>query len=443
MRHCRAFAMFWAAVLMLAGSLSAQPAASVELTIFPGTPLRVVLDRAVTIHRVGQPVTGVLLEPVYAYDRIVVPAGTRVVGHIARLDGAQGSSRALQMASGNFTPSPRTFVQFDRLERPGASAIVISTAPASGVERVVVSVAAESSPEPGVAARAKKEAIARAERVLKEVTAPGRTERLKNAAVQSMPVHPNYLARGTVYTAPIAEAVTFGPADALERAAPGTMPPPESVLVARVLTSVDSRSPRGTPLEAVLTRPVFAPDGRLILPEGTKLTGEVTFSRPAGRFHRNGRLRLLIDRVHVPGVEPQPLLASLHAVDAAEGDRIAVDEEGGATATNSAARFVAPAVATAALAASLQGHLDYDTDGAGPEMAYGRFGSDAIGSFIGMSVFGVVLAQVSRPVTLTIMAAGLVRTGYGAIAGRGRDVSFPAGTAIQVRLAPARRAAPR
>ena len=78
----------------------------------------------------------------------------------------------------------------------------------------------------------------------------------------------------------------------------GTLPAPESILSARLLTTLDSGStPRGSPLEAIVTEPVFAEDGRLIFPEGTKLTGEVTLVRQARRFHRNGQLRFLFERV--------------------------------------------------------------------------------------------------------------------------------------------------
>ena len=36
------------------------------------------------LKRVGQPVTGTVVEPVYAYDRIVIPVGTSVRGHVTQ-----------------------------------------------------------------------------------------------------------------------------------------------------------------------------------------------------------------------------------------------------------------------------------------------------------------------------------------------------------------------
>ena len=55
---------------------------SIDLVVAAGRPLRVALDERVRVKRVGQPVTATVVEPVYAYDRIVVPAGAKVLGRI-------------------------------------------------------------------------------------------------------------------------------------------------------------------------------------------------------------------------------------------------------------------------------------------------------------------------------------------------------------------------
>ena len=76
-------------VSLLAGALCATPPASAQsndaslrLVVEEGTPLRVALDRRVVIRRVGQKVEAVLVDPIFAYDRIVIPTGTRVLGHV-------------------------------------------------------------------------------------------------------------------------------------------------------------------------------------------------------------------------------------------------------------------------------------------------------------------------------------------------------------------------
>ena len=58
---------------------TAEPKPTIELVVEAGRPLQVALDQRVSVKRVGQPVTGTLVDPVYGYDRILVPAGTKVL----------------------------------------------------------------------------------------------------------------------------------------------------------------------------------------------------------------------------------------------------------------------------------------------------------------------------------------------------------------------------
>src|SRR3984893_10821455 len=52
------------------------------LTVPTGTPLKVALDQEVRVQKVGQAVHGKIVEPVYAFDKLVVPAGTEGVENI-------------------------------------------------------------------------------------------------------------------------------------------------------------------------------------------------------------------------------------------------------------------------------------------------------------------------------------------------------------------------
>jgi hypothetical protein len=227
-----------------------------------------------------------------------------------------------------------------------------------------------------------------------------------------------------------------------ERAQPGSAPAPDSILNARLVTPLDSiASTKGARIEARLTQPVFSADHRLILPEGTSLRGEVTFSQPARRFHRNGKLRFLFESVHVPDAPEQALLGSLYSVESGSGSRLAIDEEGGATSTSSNARFVAPAIGALVLAASMHGALETGSDSPVPETIYGSPVSNLAGGFLGLAAVGAAVAQLSHPAAVALSAYGLARTGYSAIFGKGRDVAFPTDTSIQIRLAPGPEAA--
>jgi hypothetical protein len=61
----------------------AQSDASVSLIVPSGRALRVALRENTTVHRIGQVVTAQLVEPVYAYDRVVLPVGRPGADHEA------------------------------------------------------------------------------------------------------------------------------------------------------------------------------------------------------------------------------------------------------------------------------------------------------------------------------------------------------------------------
>jgi hypothetical protein len=443
---------------------------SIDLVVNTGRPLRVALDERIRLTNVGQPVAGTVTEPVYAYDRIVIPVGTRVRGHVRQIDRGSKFVRARAYLGGNFSPAKHAVLQFDTLLLDEGHELPIDTVVKGGIPHVTRRVAGDSkslgrtdldqtasngdAPSRTLPARARSEirrrandAVSEAKQRLidtvasiKSLREPGQLNRLKDAAVQQLPYHPQYLAKGTVYDAELASPISFGRAAPAHAAPAGTAPAPDSILTARLATTLDSsKTPRGTPFEAVITQTVFSADHQVVLPEGTKLTGEVTLAKPARRFHRNGQLRFLFESVQVPNQEPAPLLGALHAIDASGDDHVAVDDEGGATLENSKTRFIAPALSLLALHASMDhdGHRFADPDGDGSIKTSGSgAGSRGAGGFIGMGLVGAAVSQITRPVGIALGAYGAVRTIYANVLGKGREVTFPADTPIQVRLAP-------
>jgi hypothetical protein len=432
-------------VLLLAAAISRGATAQafgqterplVELVVRAETPLRVALDERVRLKRVGQTVTGTLTEAIYSYDRVVVPAGTKAWGRVTKLEKVSGGARFRAILGGDFTPLRRASLEFDTLVLEDCSEIPIQTEVRSAIAGLVLKV--KDQPTKGIAGRAAEEVARKAHETLSSVKKPGRMRRLKDALIGRLPYHPQYLRAGTVFTAVLLSPLSFGAVEATEVAPPGMAPPPETVLHARMLTPLDSaRTPRGTAIRAVVTEPVFSDDRRLILPEGAVLAGEVTFVRPAAWFHRNGQLRFLFETVQAPEESLETMRASLYSVQVGKDERLAVDEEGGTTMTNSNKRFVGPALAGLAFGITMHRHLDYDTDGLGPETAYGTGTSAGAGGFFGFGLLGAGLTQFSRPVTVGLGVVGLVRTAFTSIARRGRNVSFPAHTRIEVQLGPA------
>lgn len=436
---------------------------AIDLVVDAGRPLRVELDQRIRLQRVGQVVTGTVREPVYAYDRIVIPVGTRVRGHVSAIDSGSTFVRARAYMNGNLSPNKHAVLTFDTLLLDGGVEMPIGTIVKGGFPNVRRSVAGGNKParpdgdvdaRQTLAERGKSEvrqrttaAVEGAKQKFHDTLAtisslrePGQLARLRDAAVQQLPYHPQYLAKGTVYDAELSSSLSFGRAEPAEAAPAGTMPPPDSILTARLTETLDSSTtPRGARFEAVMTEPVFSADRQVVLPEGTTLTGEVTFVRPARRYHRNGQLRFLFERVQVPNQPPASLLGALHAVDATNDDHVALDDEGGATLINSKTRFVAPALSLLALRASIErdGHSYADPDGDGTIRRAGSgVGSRGLGGLIGMGLVGAAVSQITRPVGVAIGIYGAARTIYANVLGKGREVVFAADTPIQVRLAP-------
>jgi hypothetical protein len=265
-------------------------------------------------------------------------------------------------------------------------------------------------------------------------------------AVHRLPIHPQIFPAGMVFRAQLAAPLDFGTATPAPAAPPGSLPPPGSILTARLVTPIDSASTeRGTPIIAVLTEPVMSSDGKVILPEGTDLRGSVTFAKQARRFHRNGRLRFLFEEIVNPNhaQAPAPVQASLYSVQAASGAGIALDEEGGAVVHDSKTRFIAPGLAVFALTVAADpGGVEGTTEIGDAGSAAGQSAGRGLGGFYGLGLAGAALSQASQPAALALAAFGAVRTVWGAVFGKGRNVTFPVDTPIQVQLAPGPTPAP-
>lgn len=432
-----------------------RPDATVTLVVEAGRPLQVSLDRRLTIKRVGQPVTGTLVQPLYAYDRVVIPGGAVVRGRVQQLIDPSRFQRVRAWTGGDFSPHRRVVVQFDSVVLRDGSSVPIGTRVTGIIARPARDVAASNdraeadsdarrSLRRKLAARlhsAVLEGRARAHAAVSAVTSPGKLQRLRQTAIDRLPYHPQSINKGTVFALELTSPIGFGAVTPIPQAPIGTAPAPASVVDARLVTAMDSaKTARGTPIVAVVTVPVFSRDHRLILPEGTRLTGEVTLARKARRFHHNGQLRFLFERVQVPDREPGTLLASLHSIDTSADAHVAIDDEGGARVTSSKARFVAPALAILSLRATMDHDHFHDADGDPNDLPgaarSGRAGPRAVGSFLGFRVAGLVLGQLSRPVGIGFTVLGVARTLYTNVIGRGHDVSFPADTTIQLQLAP-------
>ncbi len=332
--------------------------------------MEVLVEDQITIKEIGQTVSGTLVEPIYAYDRIVVPAGTTVLGHIAALEDPSKVARTQTMLQGDFTPHRQVVLQFDTLVLDDGHRVAIETQ----VKATIPHLKRTEAPAPpetdtdeagGAVHRAEQAAKNHVTRdyraakqsthdIVSEITQPGRTARLKAMLIERMPYHRQTIGAGTGYEVEFLKPLEFGSAAPCPSAPADARPAPLSILNARLITTLDSsKTPKGTPIRAIVTEPVFSADHQLILPEGTVLEGEVTYATAAKRFHRNGQLRFLFERVEMPAGDASPLLASLQSVHASADENLVLDDEGGATMTDSKTRFIAPALSLLALRGTL------------------------------------------------------------------------------------------
>jgi hypothetical protein len=70
------------------------------------------------------------------------------------------------------------------------------------------------------------------------------------------------------------------------------------------------------------------------------------------------------------------------------------------------------------------------------------FESQAVGGFLGFGLVGAALSKLYHPVAIGLGAVGLARSLFTAVAGKGRNVSFPADTVMEVQLGPETSPAP-
>src|SRR6202162_967858 len=115
---------------------------TIPLKVPKGTAVQVVLDKEVRIQKVGQPIHGLVAEPVYAFDKLVLPVGTGVTGRITQLEGVSAVKRTLDVLNAEFTPARQVQVEFDDLELTGGQDIPITTTVTVGSGQVVQFIAA-------------------------------------------------------------------------------------------------------------------------------------------------------------------------------------------------------------------------------------------------------------------------------------------------------------
>ncbi len=417
---------------------------TVPMSVPSGTPIKVALDSEVRIREVGQPIHGKTTEPVYAFDKLLVPVGTPVNGKVSAIDPVSKKIRTLQAMDANFSPVRAVHVQFDELVLPDGRRVPMRTVASPAPNGVLSFVPAneKAAKTNKIQAAAGKKVSATRQQIRQQwadlqeqIHAPGKMHRLKRLAIAQLPVHPQYIDEGTSFNADLQQPLDFGTESVKPEAliSVGAPPPSGSVVHARLLTPLNSSTSRkGDAVEALITEPLVASD-HLILPEGSVIRGSVMQVQPARRLARNGQLRILFHEVAPPNGLEQKVVTSLEGVAVSKGEHLKLDAEGGAQVTTPRTRYLTTGIQVMLAAASAHPDGDHDlhSGGGGGDIGGGAANGASGFRFVGMIVG--VLAR-SRVVATGFGAYGAASSIYYHFLARGRDVVYPKDMAMVVGL---------
>ena len=409
--------------------------------------------------KIGEPIEGHLLYPVYAANRLAIPMGSLLRGSVIGLE-PDRSRRIHSKLRGDFTPFRIPVVRFNELILPdGTSQPIVSGSTAEGAPILRLTTPATKRNGSFISQQ-----IAQAKQQLKDqvavFTAPGRGDRLLQFAYSQLPYHPQRIETGTAWTVELAQPLELpltgpplaanppipaNPAAAKKTnssstvlhkrsqpvqtaPAPAKAPPPDPApsptgawrLRAYLKQTISSASAKtGDTFQAVVAEPVFGAQHALEVPEGALLIGTVTQAKAARSFGRKGKLRFSFKELKLPDGFSQGVEGTLAAADSDKSAALQIDSEGGIQ-PKSQNRVIVPLILTI-----LAGRgLDQD----GNQAVHGAVASNGLG-IVGR-VVGIVAS--SRNVAAGIGFYGVALSVYDRWIARGSNVVFVKDTRIEV-----------
>jgi type IV secretory pathway VirB10-like protein len=402
----------------LAASVTVTAAEEIQLSpntvvVGSGNDLRCRLEKDLRITKPGEPITAKLVEPVYAGTTLAIPEGSTIKGHVSSVSRAPLKKRARRLLSGDFTPPRIANVTFDRVILPDGTAVQIHTDTTVGMSDMQTAQYLPKSQRPGIRQKLKDAA--------KPLREPNKLERLRQAAITSLPYHPEYLDQGTIFDAtlldPVRTPAPLEPAEVHSLLA-------DNYLHLRLLTPLTSEMiARETPIEAAVSRPYYNSDHVLLYPAGTKLEGTVTKAVAAGWMKKNGALLFSFHSAQTPNGTTSNVVATVAGIQAAGDQRLVVGQEGNVRATTSLfSRLRAPL--------SLVGPSRAVADVSVDKTAWSRAGEGRSG----FGLLGAGAAQASAATAIGFGYFGGAVKLYDAFLAKGSRVELPVNTPIFLRI---------
>ncbi len=400
----------------------AQQQPSQQPLIVPAdVPLHIRLTRTAAM-RVGAPVQGVLTAPVWVYDRLALPQGAPIQGHVTALEPVPHDEHLKALLNGDVTRLREAVVDFDSVHL-GTADLALSSEARMRQAQTVRFVA---QPKTSLFAKLTGLAKQRIQTAREQAFAPGKKDRALRLLFNQLPWHPQRVWRDSDYiadlTAPVQVEVPQKPPHPLAEAALLNSLPPEALVNGRLTTALDSDTAQhGDIVSAIVTRPVFDADQRLVLPEGAQLEGSVQRASHSRSFGRNGALLFTFRTVQRPGEEGRRVRGTLAGAEGSTSQNLGVDAEGNVKAQPAKNRFAAPLLLAITAAA---GH---DDDAGAGQRVVGANG-------LGLVARIATLASNNSNVASGFGAYGFAKSIYFRFLARGHAVTFPRDTAVEIQL---------
>jgi hypothetical protein len=400
----------------LAASAQILPAPD---TLPAGVPLRIRITRTAHLHR-GAPVVGVLTEPVFLRNRLVLPQNSIVRGVVIAYAPVARKLRTQALLNGDVTPLHDPIVTFNTVELAGSSRVIAISSRGVMRDTQLVRFLAHKS-RPNYIQQAENIARAQIKSVHDTFFTPGRTDRALRLLYSQLPYHPQRIWAGTGFVAELSAPLSLPGTTPRSSPVPLASAPLDSITVsARLDQPLDSATSRpGDRITATVTQPVFNNQHDLLVPEGAQLVGVVTRAKPARRLGRNGELRFgfrgLSDdtgSVHVDG--------NLTAAAGSASENLTVDGEGNVHANPDKGKVLAP------LLLAYTAALGHDDDGGVGQTVVGSNGFGLVARLIAFSN--------NKNVGTGFGMYALAKSIYFRYLDRGHQVDFPRNTEVEVQL---------
>ncbi len=380
--------------------------------------------------RVGQPIRADLLYPVYADNKLVLPAKTIVTGTVTALR-SDHSRRVSARLRADFTPFYTPVVSFHQIQLPSGKTVSITTSTATDGAPIYRLVA----PPPrkgGFIRRQFDTGLQILRDQISFFTADGKKDRLVKLLYSQLPWHPQSIERNTAWTVETALPITIPQQPALHdtwHEASGGQDSSTWMVQAYLNEKLSSAtSKQGEIIRATVAEPIYNPDHTIAVPQGSSLVGTITQARPSRRFGRAGVLHFNFRQLVLPAGTTRNVETTLTAADSASNQNLAMNSEG-VVKPKPQDKIAIPLL----LAALTMSPLHEDADDRGEVLA--RKNATASNS-IGIIGFVVGIASGSGNVAAGFGAYGTALALYNRWIKRGTDVTFARDTRIVLQTTP-------